>query len=50
MKVLCNFVKLEFLYFEFVKAMNVVLKMFTIKSMKTNVVDFVYLTRKFIWT
>ncbi len=49
MKVLCNFVKLEFWYFEFVKAMGVVLKVFTSKSM-TTYVDFVCFTRNFIWT
>jgi len=40
MKVLCNFVK----------AMGVVLRMFIIKSMTTNVVDFIYLIKKIIWT
>jgi hypothetical protein len=30
--------------------MGVVLKVFTIKCMTTDVADFVHLTRKFIWT
>jgi len=49
-KVLCNFVKLKFCYFEFIKDLCVILRVFIIESMTTDVIDFIYLTRKFIWT
>jgi len=47
-KVLCNFVNRNFWYVEFIEVVGVVLRVFIVKSMKMDVVDFVYFTRKFI--